>query len=227
MQGKLVYKWLSALLCYPEADLLAALPEFRQALAESPELAKNRAELTAFLEYFENTKLLTLQEKYVETFDCNRHHALYIFEHVHGEDRDRGLAMVDLLEEYRKYGYELGNDELPDYLPALLEFFAYVDADTAQKLLDDAVHVIAHIANKLEASESPYAVLLKTAVSLSTVKPLPLTEPPIRDMDEAMETFGPNIEGVEPLLKPKVNFTDANPVRFYPEGYYKQHSAKN
>ena len=194
----LVYKWLSALLCYPEADMLDALPEFQTALDEWPELAAERVGLQALLDHLKRHSLRELQEDYVLVFDRNRRHALYIFEHVYGEDRDRGSAMVDLLEEYRRYGFELGDDELPDYLPALLEFLS---------------HVIAHIAENLQSYGSPYAAVLKAAAALSPVAPQPLTEPPVRDMDEAMETFGPDWQGIEPLLKPSVQT-----VRFYPKG---------
>ena len=209
----LVYKWLSALMCYPEQDLLDALPEFQAALNEWPELSANQADLQALLDHLGSRSLRELQEDYVLVFDRTRQHALYIFEHVYGEDRDRGSAMVDLLEEYRRYGFELGDDELPDYLPALLEFFAHIPPENAEKLLGDAVHVINHIGKNLTTYGSPYAALLQTAVALSPVKPQPLTEPPVRDMDEAMETFGPDVQGIEPLLKPSVQT-----VQFYPNG---------
>ena len=210
-----VYQWFSVLLCYPEAELLAALPELQAALHEWEALQTQSDSLQTFLDYLQQHSLRDLQERYVATFDRNRNHALYIFEHVYGEDRDRGSAMVDLLEEYRSHGFELGNDELPDYLPALLEYFAQVPAEHAQKLLGDAVHVIAHIGNKLAASGSPYAVLLQGIVALSPVSAQPLVEPPVRDMDEAMEMFGPDIAGTEPLLKPSIET-----IQFYPKNAY-------
>lgn len=204
------YQWFSALLCYPEAELIAALPEFEQALNEIPALQMLPG-LSGFLEYLYGHSLIELQQNYVSTFDRNRNHALYIFEHVYGEDRGRGMAMVDLLEEYREAGFELDSNELPDYIPVLLEFFAQIDAARALELLGDAVHVFAHIAAKLEANQSPYAALLRGVVSLSTVAPQPLIDPPVRDMDEAMETFGPDFSGTEPLLKPSVQT-----VQFFP-----------
>lgn len=210
-----VYKWFSALLCYPEAELIEALPEFQAALKEWPELQSQEGRLKSFLDYLGSHNLRELQENYVATFDRNRDHALYIFEHVYGEDRDRGSAMVDLLQEYRNHGFELGDDELPDYLPALLEYLSQVSSEHAQKLLGDAVHVIAHIGGKLEKSGSPYAVLLQGITELSPVSPQPLIEPPVRDMDEAMETFGPDISGTEPLLKPSVET-----IQFYPKAAF-------
>ena len=215
MSANPVYQWFSALLCYPEAELIEALPEFQAALNEWPELQAQQGLLQSFLAHLHNHTLRELQEQYVATFDRNRSHALYIFEHVHGEDRDRGSAMVDLLEEYRNNGFELGNEELPDYLPVLLEYFAQVPTEHAQKLLGDAVHVIAHIGQKLEKSGSPYAVLLQGIVALSPVPAQPLVEPPVRDMDEAMETFGPDIAGTEPLLKPSIET-----IQFYPKNAY-------
>ncbi len=213
MSNPLVYKWLSALLCYPEADLMEALPEFQTALNEWPELQPQKEGLQALLDFLNSRSLREIQEYYVLNFDRNRHQALYLFEHVYGEDRDRGSAMVDLLEEYRRHGFELGDEELPDYLPALLEFFSCIDEQEADRLLGDAVHVIAHIAKKLDTAGSPYAALLHTAVGLSRVEPKPLVEPPVRDMDEAMEVFGPDMSGVEPLLKPSIET-----IQFYPKG---------
>ena len=198
----MVYKWLSALMCYPEQELLDALPEFQTALDQWPELAPKRQELQTLLDHLGSQSLRQLQEDYVLVFDRTRQHALYIFEHVYGEDRDRGSAMVDLLEEYRRHGFELGDEELPDYLPALLEFFAHIPAQEAEKLLGDAVHVIHHIGKNLAAYGSPYAALLQAAVSLSPVEPQPLLEPHVRDLDEAMETLGPDPLGIEPLLIP-------------------------
>ena len=185
----LTYKWLSALMCYPERDLIDALPEFQAALNELPELKNNpyRDDLDKLLNHLSSHTLRELQEDYVLVF-----------------------------EEYRRYGFELGDDELPDYLPALLEFFSHIPADEAQKLLGDAVHVIAHIAKKLDSYGSPYAALLNATVALSPVEPQPLIDPPVRDMDEAMETFGPDNQGLEPLLKPKASGIQT--VQFYPHG---------
>ena len=113
MSANPVYKWFSALLCYPEAELIEVLPEFQTALKEWPELQSQAGRLKSFLDYLGSHNLRELQENYVATFDRNRDHALYIFEHVYGEDRDRGSAMVDLLQEYRNHGFELGDEELP------------------------------------------------------------------------------------------------------------------
>lgn len=205
MMQNIELKCLSALLCYPEIDLIQSIDDIRLILNE-----KKYPKLTHLFEYLSSTPLIQLQENYVATFDNNRRHALYIFEHVYGEDRDRGSAMVDLLEEYQRCGFELGDEELPDYLPVLLEFFSCIPHAHMLKLLGDAVHVIEHIHQKLIDSQSPYAAILEVVVDMSPVRPKPLVEPPIRDMDEAMETFGPDYSGIEPLLK-----NQNNVIQFY------------
>jgi nitrate reductase delta subunit len=203
------YKALSALLCYPEADLVAALPELRAALAERPALL---AAVEPLLSHLAGHDLIALQEGYVATFDRSPGHSLHLFEHIHGEDRDRGQAMVDLIEEFRRHGLEPVANELPDYLPLFLEFLSAIAPDDAARLLGDAVHVVAHVGGRLAEKGSPYAGVFDALQQLSPVAAEPLTAPPVRDMDEALETFGPGVDGVEPLLRqPSVA-----PVNFYP-----------
>jgi nitrate reductase molybdenum cofactor assembly chaperone NarJ/NarW len=149
-----------------------------------------------------DTRLIALQENYVATFDRNPSHSLHLFEHIHGESRDRGSAMIDLLNEYWKYDFDASSSELPDYVPLFLEFLSLLPADEALELLGDAVHVLATIGRKLDANGSPYATAFQVLEALSPVEAQELAEPPVRDMDEAMEMFGPTADGIEPLLKP-------------------------
>ncbi len=149
------------------------------------------------------------------TFDRNRAHSLLLFEHVHGESRDRGQAMVDLLDRYTGAGLQIDVPELPDYLPLFLEFLGVIDPAVAQDLLDDAIHVLAAIGARLARNESPYASVFVVLRGLSRVTPREQTAPPVRDMDEAMETFGAGADGVEPLLRPFAG-DGAQAVRFYP-----------
>jgi nitrate reductase delta subunit len=197
------FKVLSLLLCYPEADWLAALPELEQALVAEAgfngDAAVRMAPLFALLR---ESKLIALQENYVATFDRNPSHSLHLFEHIHGESRDRGSAMIDLLQEYWKHDFDASAAELPDYVPLFLEFLSLLPPDEALELLGDAVHVLATIGRKLDANGSPYATAFQVLEALSPVAAQELAEPPVRDMDEAMELFGPSMDGVEPLLKP-------------------------
>lgn len=206
-----IHAILSALLCYPEAELVSAVDEIR---AEAAEHLQTASLLEPLLQSLQNEDLIELQERYVRTFDRNPSHSLHLFEHIHGEDRARGQAMVDLLAEYRRHGFEPTCNELPDYLPLFLEFLGQCGKDESERLLADAVHVIGHVAGKLNESGSVYAGLFDALLTLSPVKPEPLQAPPIRDMDEMLETFGPGADGVEPLLKPAL--PAIAPVNFYP-----------
>ncbi len=197
------FKVLSLLLMYPEADLQAALPEFEAALADEAGINGNAlGRLAPLFELLSKSDLIALQENYVATFDRNPSHSLHLFEHIHGESRDRGPAMINLLEEYWKHGVDAVDSELPDYVPLFLEFLSLLPDEEALPLLGDAVHVLALIGRKLDANGSPYATAFQVLEALSPVAAQELVEPPVRDMDEAMEMFGPGMDGIEPLLKP-------------------------
>ncbi|KGD86699.1 nitrate reductase [Achromobacter sp. RTa] len=206
------YRLLSALLCYPEAELLDALGEVETALGAYPDAEEA---LQPMMEYLATHDLISLQENYVATFDRNRSHSLHLFEHVHGESRDRGQAMVDLLDTYRQHGFEPVVSELPDHVPLFLEFLGVIEPGQAQELLDDAIHVLAAIGARLARNDSPYACIFAVLRAQSRVVPREQTEAPVRDMDEAMETFGAGPDGVEPLLRPFAG-DGAQTVRFYP-----------
>lgn len=206
-----LYKILSVLLDYPQQDLRDALPDIDAALRDWP---GPLATLTPLLAALATGTLIDIQEKYVATFDRTPSHSLHLFEHIHGESRDRGQAMVDLLDEYRRHGYDLASAELPDHVPVFLEFLSQLPAETSGPLLDEAIHVLAAIGDRLTQNGSPYSAVFTVLRSLARVEPLPQIEPPVRDMDEAMETFGVGADGVEPLLRPAMQAEHA--VRFYP-----------
>jgi nitrate reductase delta subunit len=207
------YQLLSVLLQYPEPELLqeqAALEQLVQALP-----AHWQGALAELLAHLSATPLIDLQQQYVMTFDRNPSHSLHLFEHIHGESRDRGQAMVDLLAEYSNHGLQMVGNDLPDYVPLFLEFLSQQPQAEAQRLLGDAIHVLAYIGRKLRANGSPYAGIFELLQTLTPVVAEELSEPPVRDMDEALETFGPGADGIEPLLKPMVG--GAHPVNFYPK----------
>jgi nitrate reductase delta subunit len=207
------FKILSTLLLYPESALIEHLPELEALLADSP-VAHDL--LRPLFRYLSSENLITVQQNYVMTFDRNPSHSLHLFEHIHGESRDRGQAMVDLMEEYKSHGLEMGGDDLPDFVPLFLEFLSQLDDhEEVGKLLGDAIHVLAHIGRKLKANGSPYAGVFEILQQLSPVVAEELSEPPVRDMDEALETFGPGADGVEPLLKTMPGGAQA--INFYPK----------
>ena len=208
------FKVLAALLSYPERELLEALNELEDVLEQ--EMALNGAAnlaLAPLLDRLANTDLLTLQQDYVVTFDQNPSHALHLFEHIHGESRQRGPAMVDLLQEYRAHGLEIAAAELPDYLPLFLEYLSLLPDAQALTLLGEAVDVLALIGGKLERNGSPYHVVFKVLETLSPVAARELPAAPVRDMDEALAELGPTPDGVEPLLVPKPQPVMVKPPR--------------
>ncbi|KAA8771346.1 nitrate reductase molybdenum cofactor assembly chaperone [Burkholderia pseudomallei] len=212
-----IYPILSALLTYPEQPLLDALPEIERALDAQPGA---RAALAPLVESLRATPLIELQERYVATFDRTPSHSLHLFEHVHGESRDRGQAMVDLLDEYRRHGFEPVGNELPDYVPLFVEFLGAIAGDGdgahAAHLLGDAIDVLAALGERLARAQSPYAGAFDVLRACSPVEPRPVAEPPPRTMDEALERFGPGPDGVEPLLPPAADASLAQPIRFHP-----------
>jgi nitrate reductase molybdenum cofactor assembly chaperone NarJ/NarW len=209
-----IYTLLSTLLDYPEAELLDALQEINQELKAFPEAAQ--VALQPLLALLKEHPLIELQENYVATFDRNPAHSLHLFEHVHGESRDRGQAMVDLLDEYRRLGLEMATNELPDHVPLFLEVLGNIDPVEAHALLDEAIHVLAALGDRLARDESPYAGVFTVLRSLTDVVPQAAETPPIRDMDEALELFGPGADGVEPLLAPSMPTPLAQPMHFHP-----------
>lgn len=196
------YKALSALLDYPTRDLLSAIPDIRAVLREEGILsAAASARLEPALEMICGHDLLTLQERWVALFDRVRSLSLHLFEHVHGDSRDRGPAMVDLLDHYRKAGFSLTPDELPDYLPAVLEFASQLPHGEARKFLADVAPLLAPIQLRLSKRGSPYAAILAAVRELAgmTAAPaddgLPERDPTLEEIDrdwaEAEVRFGP------------------------------------
>lgn len=201
-------KALSLLLTYPSTELQAAMPEITALLvADSRLTAVVRRQLAALCGGLAEGDIYDLQETYVGLFDRSRSLSLNLFEHVHGESRDRGSAMVDLLETYRAGGFEPVTGELPDHLPVLLEFLAAQPAAEARAILTDAAPVLAVLQRRLSGRESPYAAVFAalealsgTAAAAETVEALmaaPEDDP--QDLatldavwEETQVTFGPD-----------------------------------
>ena len=114
---------LAALLSYPDGTMRGHLPEMRDILRDERALTDaRRAELDALIDVLARADQLEVEADYVELFDRGRGTSLHLFEHVHGDSRERGPAMIDLAQTYEKAGLYLALGELPDYLPAVLEF---------------------------------------------------------------------------------------------------------
>lgn len=194
-QDSPVFSVLSVLLSYPEQDWLDALSDLTDTLP-----AQTRPGIQPLLDYLQSfDDLIDLQEQYVALFDRRAAHSLHLFEHVHGESRDRGQAMVDLQHEYLKYGLEPATTELPDYVPLFLEFLGQIPPAAAQDLLGDAIHVLARLGDKLTEAESPYAGIFAQLRGMTDVQPEVLPDPPEGEIEETMVTFGPQADGTESL----------------------------
>ena len=162
------FKALSLILSYPTAELQAAMPEIAAVLGADPRLtADTRTSLLTFTDRLATADLYDLQESYVMLFDRSRTLSLSLFEHVHGESRDRGGAMVSLVETYREGGFEPATSELPDHLPVLLEFLASRPSSEAQETLADAAHILDALRARLVRRESGYAAVLAALSQLS------------------------------------------------------------
>jgi nitrate reductase delta subunit len=167
-------KVLSALLTYPTAELQAAVPELRAALdAEACLPRANRDRLERLLEELAAGDLYDLQERYVLLFDRTRSLSLHLFEHVHGESRDRGQAMVDLKSLYERHGLAMDSSELPDHLPLFLEFVSEIPATEARDLLEETAHVLEAIRLRLKKRKTPYSSVFSCAQMLAQAKPRP------------------------------------------------------
>lgn len=162
------FKALSALLTYPGQDLQEAVPAIRAVLAEGVVPPDGIAALEPLLVSLATGDLYDLQERYVLLFDRSRTLSLNLFEHIHGESRDRGGAMVDLLETYRAGGFDLAGTELPDHLPVLLEFLSTRSLAEAREILADAGHILVALAERLARRESDYAALFEALVAFAS-----------------------------------------------------------
>lgn len=165
-------KVLSLLLTYPSAELLGGLPELKTALQEDAALGDRELKLvTRLIDDIGRLDLYDAQERYVFLFDRTRTLSLHLFEHVHGESRDRGQAMVDLMGMYEADGFEIDAKELPDFLPMFLEYLSNKPAAEARELLGQTAHIITALKQRLRKRESVYVNAFVALESIARGKP--------------------------------------------------------
>lgn len=197
------FKVLSLLLGYPQAEWLQQLDLLEEVLSDEKSLnGKAGKKLAGLFRMMRAETLLELEQNYVATFDRNPSHSLHLFEHIHGESRDRGMAMVNLIEEYRKHGLDMDAEELPDYVPLFLEYLSQLADAEARAMLGEAVDVLGLIGCKLKANNSPYHHVFDVLESMSPVAAKALPDVPIREMEETIIQFGPSADGTDPLMVP-------------------------
>lgn len=165
-----ILQLLSLLLDYPKPELQSAQEELLTVVATSNLPERNKDSLFAFINQRCSGELMDWQSEYDSLFERGRSLSLLIFEHVHGESRDRGQAMVDLQAQYKEAGLDIGVKELPDYLPLYLEFLSTQGAENAQIGLEEIAPILAVLACRLEQRESNYAALFQAMLTISTAE---------------------------------------------------------
>lgn len=165
------FKVLSLLLSYPDQALQAAVPELSAALDQEGLLPRSaRRSVGLLLDDLATRDILDAQARYVQLFDRTRSLSLHLFEHVHGEGRDRGQAMVDLAQLYDRAGFDIVAAELPDFLPLFLEFLSTRPLIEARLLLAEPLHVLQALRERLRKRRSVYASALEAVVALAEVQ---------------------------------------------------------
>jgi len=167
-----IYKLLSVLLEYPDQELIDHLSELRELVPQLDADNTERDAMQSFINHLQSMPITELQADYVKTFDMVPEHSLHLTHHLFGDDKNRGPALIDLGELYKDYGVEVVTNELPDYLPLILEFTAYMDDSEATVFLADAKKVLGVLTENLTKVESPYAALLSIIENRATLSKL-------------------------------------------------------
>ena len=165
---KMTLKSLAALLGYPSAELKDNIGEVRSAIIREGVLSVAVfSRLEPLLKQFRHRDLLELQAAYSELFDRSRSLSLHLFEHVHGDSRERGQAMIDLGQQYMEGGFYLEGGELPDFVPVFLEYASCLPPADAREMLSQPAHVFAALAERLDKREAAYAGIFHALVALA------------------------------------------------------------
>ena len=179
---------LALLLSYPDADMRSKLTDVMSVLSLERALSPSRiSELKNLSEQLQSLDPLEVESRYVETFDRGRSTCLNLFEHVHGDSRDRGPAMIDLSQTYAQSGLVLDPDELPDHLCVVLEFASTQPEDVAKSFLDEMAHILNSIFSALLKRESPYAAVIAAVLELSGHKAQAVNIPVEESMDSSWQ----------------------------------------
>jgi nitrate reductase molybdenum cofactor assembly chaperone NarJ/NarW len=163
-------KLIGVLLDYPAETLWPHRDELLSACADEALSARGRGQLADMVTGLLDLDPMQAQERWLGLFDRGRAMSLLLFEHIHGESRDRGQAMVDLIETYRSHGFELASKELPDYLPLVLEYLSQRPGEEVRDWLHHTGHILELLAARAAERESPYAILFEALVEIGQGK---------------------------------------------------------
>jgi nitrate reductase delta subunit len=167
-------KILGCLLTYPSQEEVEALPEFKAILVQEKWLPESAMKaIDHLMDWMKGQDLLDLQEEYVALFDRTPSLCLHLFEHVHGDSRDRGQALVDLSGVYKDAGLLINTEEMPDFLPLFLEYLSVIDAEEAQQNLGEIANVLGVLAGRLKNRQSPYVAVFEGLVEAAAIRPDP------------------------------------------------------
>ena len=184
----LTLRVLAHLLSYPATSLRDHMAEMTAALQRERALGADRLEeLSALMQHLRGARAMDVEAHYVETFDRGRGTALHLFEHVHGDSRDRGPAMIDLLQTYEQAGLYLAPGELPDHLTVVLEYASTQPPAQARAFLRELTHILQAIFSALLRRESPYASVLAAVLELAGEKAQAVKIPDEPTLDESWE----------------------------------------
>lgn len=161
-----VLKLIGILLDYPNETLWEHRDEVLIAADDAALPPVQRSRLVRFVFELLDQDVITAQERWLESFDRGRSMSLLLFEHIHGESRDRGQAMVDLIETYRTNGFELATRELPDYLPLVLEYLSQRPESDVGDWLRHVSHILELLAARAAERDNPYAVLFESLIEI-------------------------------------------------------------
>ena len=193
------WRALAALLSYPTEDLHAATADIAAVIAEEAILPL--AAIRPLLNDIAESDIYDLQERYFALFDRSRTLSLHLFEHIHGESRDRGQAMADLISLYASHGLEMTGGELPDFLPLFLEFLSLLPAGEARAMLTEPAGILRALADRLTKRKTAYAGVMGALADLADAAAAPVSAIPEEDpndlaamdaeWEEAAVRFGP------------------------------------
>ena len=182
----LTLRVLAHLLSYPDASLREHLGEMRDALHDERALTAGRLiEIDALIDRLRSGRAMDIEAAYVEMFDRGRGTALHLFEHVHGDSRDRGPAMVDLIKTYEQAGLYIGDAELPDHLTVVLEYASTQPPAQAREFLREVSHILQVIFSALLRREAAHACVLAALLDLAGEKAQAVAVPPEPELDES------------------------------------------
>lgn len=207
-----ILKVISLLLDYPTQLVLDARDELSEAIAATRVISpEQRDALQTLITEVTAHDLMDAQEAYSNLFNRGRHLSLLLFEHVHGESKDRGQAMVDLMAQYENDGFDIGVKELPDYIPLYLEYLSHCDEATARAGLADVEHLLALLAARLEEQPSAYAACFQALLQIAGFEPQQSIAKVIEQVSQ--EVYDDSLEALDALWEEEaVTFMNGDQV---------------